>query len=157
MDNDSARGLRPRDPRILPDLVAGIGVRRAATADEINALLAQTLSAFGANEQRLALLVTRAVLVDHPALKAVAARLDLPLVGLPDDELRAGAPNPSAQVAALVGLASVAEAAALAYGPLLAPKHRSASATCALARRLYGEPMIRASAASTVAASTAGG
>lgn len=157
MDNDSARGLRPCDPRVLPDLVAGIGVRQTATADELHALLAQTLSEVGADERRLAMLVTRSVLVDHPALQAVAARLDLPLVGLPDDELRTASPNPSARVEALTGLPSVAEAAALAYGPLLAPKHRSASATCALAQRLYAEPMIRASAASTVAASTAGG
>lgn len=157
MDNDSARGLRPRDPRVLPDLVAGIGVRRTATVDEIHALLAQTLSEVGADERRLAMLVTRSVLVDHAALQAVAARLDLPLVGLPDAELRTAGPTPSARVASLSGLPSVAEAAALAYGTLLAPKRRSANATCALAQRLYVEPMIRASAASTVAASMAGG
>lgn len=156
MDDDSTLGLRPGEAMAKADLVAGLGARRHATVAEILALIDTSLAAIGADAARLGLLVTREAIADHAALSAVATRLGIPLLGLPDAELGAPAPNPSARVARHLGLPSVAEAAALAFGPLLLEKRRSANATCALSQRLYALPRIRASAPSTVSASAAG-
>ncbi len=136
--------------------MAGLGARRDAATAEILALIEASLAAIGADAARLALLVTREALVTHPALVAAASWLGVPLLGLPESDLGTPVPNPSARVAHHLGLPSVAEAAALSYGPLLVEKRRSANATCALSRRLHASPRISASAPSTVSASAAG-
>jgi cobalamin biosynthesis protein CbiG len=79
--------------------------------------------------------------LEHPAVRA----LPWPARGYPADTLAAVAvPNPSAVVAAAVGTASVAEAAALlAAGDgarIVVPKRRSDHATVAVARIAAIEP-----------------
>lgn len=132
------------------DVVAAIGLRANATAFEILALVDTTLAEAGLDRADLAAFATIADKSAHPALVEAAGRLGLPLcVAQPE----AGAPNPSALVMHHLGYASVAEAVALHFGPLLVEKRRSATVTCALSRRL--QPSA-ATAASTLATSRAG-
>jgi cobalt-precorrin 5A hydrolase/precorrin-3B C17-methyltransferase len=75
--------------------------------------------------------------VTHPAARALAARLEAPLVAFRPEELDAvSVPNPSEAVRAAVGAASVAEAAAVlasAGGRLLLPKRACGAVTVAVA------------------------
>lgn len=149
-------GNLPAPPPPNPaGLVAGLGARAGAEAAEILALLDACLAEIGGDRASLRACVTAGDRVAHPALRAVAARLGVPLLAVDTGPTEARAPNPSALVARHRGTVSVAEAAALACGPLLLEKRRSANATCALARALYG-PASAASAAATLATSRAG-
>lgn len=140
---------------IAPGIVAGLGLRRAATADELLALLDSALAEAALDRGQLAALATLEGKHAHPALRAVASRLDIPLLALPETMLHRPVPNPSRRVALHLRLPSVAEAACLALGPLLLEKRRSANATCALS--LYGVPMSSAaSAAAMLSTSNAG-
>jgi cobalt-precorrin 5A hydrolase len=122
-------------------LVAGLGCRRGAPAEAIAAALTAALHAAGRDATALAALATSTAKSTEPGLRAVAARLGLPLTPLPDAALTAAAPaclTTSDRVQALTGLPSLAEAAALAAaGPgarLLGPRQAAEGlATCALA------------------------
>lgn len=158
--NDVFAGHAPagRKPAIS-GIVAGLGLRRAASADEIVSLIDATLAECGYDRADLAALATLDGKLVHPALRAVAKELDLPLLGLPESDLRHPVPNPSERVARHIALPSVAEASALAFGPLLAEKRRSANATCALSRWTgpYAASISSAfSAASILSTSSAG-
>ena len=121
-------------------IVAGFGFRNAAQVDSLADALART---GGDRPVALAILPDKA---EHPAIRALAARLDLPI--------RAVTPPPdtatltqSTAAKAAHGLGSVAEATALtAAGPgahLLAPRVVSDDrlATCAIAfAQAIGEP-----------------
>jgi cobalamin biosynthesis protein CbiG len=92
-------------------------------------------------------------------LLQAARLLDLPLAALSLTHLDRPVPNPSQRVRESVGVASVAEAAALAFGPLVLAKQRSRSVTCALSRYALAETSPRSSAStacSTLATSSAG-
>lgn len=156
MDTTSS-GTWPETPAFgNRTLVAGIGLRRQATADELLALLDDTLAEAGLSRHHLAALATLDRKADHPALAAAAALLGIAIIGVPEHDLPA-APSPSQRVLDLAGLPSVAEAAALFHGALLVPKRRSANATCALAmRRGRYVTSSAAMASSTLSTSRAG-
>ncbi len=125
-------------------LVVGVGASRGAPVDEVLALIEGTLSDAGLSPGSLAELATVDTKADEPGIVQAAARLGVPLVTYPADELAAvEAPHPSDTSLAALGTPSVAEAAALAGGgELLVPKRKSepaegqpARATCAVVRR----------------------
>lgn len=140
-------------------LVAGIGLRAAATADDLLSLIDTCLAALHARRADLVALATIDARRHHPALLAVARLLDIPVVALPAERLDGECPNPSQRVARLVAVPSVAEAAALSFGPLLVEKQRSGTVTCAISRYIPAWSVGRSSAssvASTLATSSAG-
>lgn len=115
--------------------VAGFGFRRAATEASLAAALAAAGGAAG-----LTALATAADKADHPALAALAARLDLPAPrAVPLATLAGTTATPTPRAPARYGGKSLAEAAALAAaGPgarLLSPRATSPDrhATCAIA------------------------
>ncbi|MFD9541274.1 Rv2231c family pyridoxal phosphate-dependent protein CobC [Streptomyces sp. NPDC060022] len=120
-------------------LVVGVGARRGVTADEVIGLILETLRAAGlraADVVELATLDTRA---DEPGIAGAAAQLGVQVRSFPAAVLAAvRVPNPSGAPRDAVSTPSVAEAAALVGADeLLVPKRKSASATCAVARRLH--------------------
>ncbi|WP_330998259.1 cobalamin biosynthesis protein [Devosia faecipullorum] len=137
----------------------GLGARFCAGPEEILHLLDATLAEAGLDRHDLAALATLDGKQSHPALRSVADRLALPLLAVPPQDLPRDVPNPSPHVTHYLALPSVAEASALAFGPLLVEKRRSANATCALSRWTppYALPTSSAaSAASTLSTSSAG-
>lgn len=131
-------------PAPSPLYVAGLGCRRGCAADELQALLTDSLAERGLRAADLHALATLHGKLGEPGLVELAARLGLPLHGLTTDELqryetRLSAPSAAARRA--TGCAGVAEAAALALAErlagapaeLLIAKRRSAAATFALA------------------------
>jgi cobalt-precorrin 5A hydrolase len=123
-------------------IVAGLGCRRGCPGEEIAALLHRSFDEAGLSESARAavLLAAPDSKAGEPGIVEAARLLALPLhfVGEPaleavQDRVR----TRSARVEAAVGLASVAEAAALAAaGPascLLLPRRATPRATCALA------------------------
>jgi cobalt-precorrin 5A hydrolase len=123
-------------------IVAGIGCRRGATAQDVQAVIAAALARHGIDRTTLTALATSAAKGEEPGIVAAAAALGVPLLLVPQPELEtAGARTAtrSARVQALTGVPSLAEAAALAAaGPaarLVAPRVAVGAATCALATR----------------------
>lgn len=150
-------GLRPvTELPVFADIVVGLGARCVVAADEILAMILAELSAQDAGPERVAFCVTHPDKLDHPALCAVARTLGVPLLSADAAAFSRLVPNPSRTVERLTGRASVAEAAALAFGPLLSEKARSAGATCALARLPEPYWPSAASAAATLSTSSAG-
>jgi cobalamin biosynthesis protein CbiG len=109
----------------------GIGAASGVTAEEVLAAVDAVLPA-GAADVRLATLDARAA---EPGIAAAAAGRGWALVGHPAAELAAvPVPSPSSRVAAAVGTASVAEAAALlGGGSLVVPKTVHGRVTVAVA------------------------
>lgn len=134
-----------------PGLVAGIGLRAGATEADLLALLDISLAAAHARRSDLVALATLDKRADHPALAALAKTLGVPVLSLAADDLEQVVPNPSMRVAELAATPSVAEAAALVFGPLRIEKQRSANATCALSRY---EPNAAGRSSAVIAAST---
>jgi cobalt-precorrin 5A hydrolase len=121
---------------------AGIGLRAGCPADEIVDLVRRAEAAAGVRAEVMAAAAFKS---EEPGLRAAADALALPLVLVERAALEAVQPRcltRSAPAQAAVGLASVAEACALAAagpaGRLLAPRIASAAATCALA---VGDPI----------------
>lgn len=114
-------------------IVAGFGFRQAATLASLQDALAGVTPG---------LIATAAAKAGHPAFRALAEALAVPIAAVSEREL-ANSPTPtdSAASRAAHGTGSVAEAAALvAAGPgasLLGPRavSRDRMATCALAER----------------------
>lgn len=164
MMGDDTAGALPGIIESLPDgVVAGLGLRNDASLREILALVETCLLSRGHVCAHLVALTTSIRKTNHPALLAAAERLRVPLLGVDDTliaAVSARVPNPSTRVAFHIGLPSVAEASALAFGPLIAPKHRSANVTCALsafcAAQLRDLPVSTSSASSTLETSGAG-
>lgn len=125
-------------------MVAGLGCRRGARAEDVTAAIAAALRAAARQPGELARLATSAAKAEEAGLRAAAAALGLPLDPVPQDALLAATPgclSHSARVLAEAGVPSLAEASALASaGPgarLLGPRVSVAhAATCALAERL---------------------
>jgi cobalt-precorrin 5A hydrolase len=119
-------------------IVAGIGCRKGASANEIGAAITAALSRAGLRHDALGLIAAPALKSDEPGIAAAASDLGVPLV--PQADLEAAGSRTatrSARVVALMGVPSAAEAAALAAGGpaarLLAPRIAVGPATCALA------------------------
>ena len=129
----------------VPRLIAGVGFRGATASAEIVALVRRALAEAGLAEaglaeRDLAALATAADRAGRPAIWEAAAAFGLTPVAVEAAALTAAdarVATRSARIAALRGVGSVAEAAALAHaGPrarLLLPRIASAGATCALA------------------------
>jgi len=118
-------------------VVAGIGFRHATAAGEILDLVGHALAR---QPFLLGSVATAADRADEPVIRAVAATLGVPLIGVSAEALiamDARVVTRSARITATRGVGSVAEAAALAgAGPgatLILPRIASAGATCALA------------------------
>ena len=134
----SDRSPAPKEDELLlhpPSLVLGVGLERGASSDLLLGHVAWTLEAEGLARASLAAVATLDLKGDEPAVAA----LDLPMRLFDAAALdRIEVPNPSSTVAAAVGTASVAEAAALAAagdGAVLAVQKRVGTrVTCAVAR-----------------------
>ena len=122
-------------------IVAGVGFRRSAAADEIVMLVELALKRAALTHDALTKLGTIEALADMPAFTEAAHRLAVAAIAVGERELSAAAPRvrtQSARSLAAHGVGSVAEAAALAAaGPgatLVLERIASTSVTCALAR-----------------------
>jgi cobalt-precorrin 5A hydrolase len=123
-------------------IVAGVGFRRSATADEIMVLVKQAVARAELPYSALNQLATIDALAALPAFEEAARRLAVSAIVIDDTALNAAAPRVSTHSArslAAHGVGSVAEAAALAAGGsearLILERITSASITCALAQR----------------------
>lgn len=136
-------------------IVAGLGARAGAGSAEILQLIDECLAVAKLNRAAIVACATAHARREHSGLLAAAAALNVPLLALGEGQLAVPVPNPSPRVVELTGLASIAEASALYFGPLVVEKRRSGQATCALARA-SGYEFSTESAASTLATSGAG-
>ena len=121
-------------------IVAGIGCRRGAPAPEIEAAIRAALARASVSAQALGAIATIAAKQSETGIQVAAQNLGVSVVLVTDADLRTAGQRTmtrSERVLALMGVPSVAEAAALAAaGPtarLLGPRLVMGSATCALA------------------------
>jgi cobalt-precorrin 5A hydrolase len=121
-------------------IVAGIGCKRGADAAEIEAAIQAALASAGIATAELKAIATGTIKAAEPGIAAAAAKLGLGVMAIADAELKAAgarAVTQSDRVLALIGVPSLAEAAALAAaGPashLIATRLVVGDATCALA------------------------
>lgn len=121
-------------------IVAGIGCRCAASAGQIEHAVRVALAQAGLAGRRIGRLATAAHKAEAPAVAHAAQALGAALRLVAHEDLRAAEDRVVTRSAALraqIGLASVAEAAALvAGGPaarLLGPRIVAGPVTCALA------------------------
>jgi cobalt-precorrin 5A hydrolase len=119
-------------------IVAGIGCRKGASAVEISAVIADALARAGLDT--LDLVAAPESKGGEHGVSAAAAALGVPLVLVAKADLEAAGARTqtrSERVLALIGVPSVAEAAALAAGGpaarLILPRITVGVATCALA------------------------
>ncbi len=122
-------------------IVAGVGFRRSASADEIVALVEQAVARAGLMDGALYRLATVEALAALPAFTDASRRLSVEAIAVEDTAMIAAVPQVSTHSArsqAAHGVGSVAEAAALAAGGrgarLILKRISSASVTCALAQ-----------------------
>jgi cobalt-precorrin 5A hydrolase len=121
-------------------IVAGIGCRKGASAVEISAAIADALARAGLGTQALDLVAAPESKGGEQGVAAAAAALGVPLMLVAKADLEAAGARTqtrSERVLALIGVPSVAEAAALAAGGpaarLILPRITVGVATCALA------------------------
>jgi cobalt-precorrin 5A hydrolase len=121
-------------------MVAGVGCRRGTSAAEIETVIAAALARAGLARGALDVIATAAAKSDEPGIAAAAAALGVRLVLVPQDDLKTAngrVATHSPRVLNLMGVSSVAEAAALAAGGLdarlVVPRIAIGPATCALA------------------------
>jgi cobalt-precorrin 5A hydrolase/precorrin-3B C17-methyltransferase len=123
-------------------LVVGVGSARGVSAEEVGALIDETLAAAGLAAESVRCVATADLKADEAGILRAAADRGWEVVAHAAGDLAAvQVPNPSEVVRAEVGTPSVAEAAALrsaaSYGSaaeLVAEKRKSANATAAVAR-----------------------
>jgi cobalt-precorrin 5A hydrolase len=121
-------------------IVAGVGCRKGASADDIGAVIGAALARAGFATQALDLIAAPELKRGEQGVATAAAALGVPLVLIAEADLKAAgarAETRSERVLALMGIPSVAEAAALAGGGpsarLIVPRIAVGRATCALA------------------------
>jgi len=124
-----------------PTLVAGIGCRRGTSRETIASWFAHVFAAQGLAEASLSAVATVTLKADEPGLVDFAAARRIPLLVYAPEELdgQPGIETPSERVRAKIGIAAVAEPAALrAAGAtrLLVSKQTGPGVTLAVARRL---------------------
>lgn len=122
-------------------IVAGIGSRRGASAEEVIAAIDGALERADLERTDLGAVATPAVKGGEVGISQAAAELGLPLVLVPQGQLEAMAERTqthSERVVALLRVPSAAETAALAAAglgaQLLGPRLALGPVTCALAR-----------------------
>lgn len=123
-----------------PTLVAGIGCRRGTSAETLNVWADSVFDQNGLASASLAAVATVTLKLDEPGLLAFARGRNVPLVAFPAGELEVqpGVKNPSERVRTKVGIAAVAEPAALrAAGAtrLLVEKQKGPGVTLAVAQK----------------------
>ncbi len=146
---DAASVIGASDGRTLMiyrpgSLIVGVGCRRGVSADEVDALLRDTLTAHNLSAASVRCVATAELKRDEPALQLLAERLGVPMRCYDAAALNA-APIPSGPSASLrlLGIAGVCEPAALLAaadeggGVLVVPKVKSAAATLAIARLAF--------------------
>jgi len=121
-------------------IIGGVGCRKGASAAAITAAIETACARTGLAAGRVGALATAAVKANEPGIVQAAAALGVPLILVSEPDLRAAgtrATTRSLRVMALMGVPSVAEAAALAAGgpaaSLLAARVVVGAVTCALA------------------------
>jgi cobalt-precorrin 5A hydrolase len=121
-------------------IVAGVGCRKGASADDIGAVIGDALARAGVPATALDLIAAPELKRGERGIVVAAAALGVPLVLVPSAELKAAGARVetrSQRVLEMTGVPSVAEAAALAAaGPrarLIVPRIAARTATCALA------------------------
>ena len=121
-------------------IVAGIGCRKGTSADDIGAVIGAALACAGFAAKALDRIAAPELKRGEQGVAAAAAALGVPLVLIAKADLKAAgarAETRSERVLALMGIPSVAEAAALAGGGptarLILPRIAIGTATCALA------------------------
>jgi cobalt-precorrin 5A hydrolase len=120
-------------------IIAGVGCRRGASASDIAAAITAALAERKLVAGALGLIATAQAKADEPGIEEAAAGLGVQLAFVAPDQLAAASalvPTKSERVQELIGVPSVAEAAALAAGGpdtrLLAPRIVVGPVTCAL-------------------------
>ncbi len=121
-------------------IAAGIGCKRGAPASDIEAAIRAALVRANIGADALDVIATIEAKSGEVGIRTAAERLGLSLIIVPELELAAAGDRietRSERVMALVGVGSVAEAAALAAagpaGSLIVPRLVLGAATCALA------------------------
>jgi cobalt-precorrin 5A hydrolase len=121
-------------------IVAGVGCRKGATAPDVEAAIRAALARAGITSDALDAIATIASKRDEAGIGTAAENFGVTVVLVSDAELKAAGNRTetrSERVQTLMGLPSVAEAAALAAaGPsarLISPRLVFGSAACALA------------------------
>ena len=121
-------------------IVAGVGCRKGASAEDIGAAIGTALARAGFATQVPDLIAAPELKRGEHGVAAAAAALGVPLVFIAKADLKAAgvrAETRSERVLALMGIPCVAEAAALAGGGptarLIVPRIAVGTATCALA------------------------
>jgi cobalt-precorrin 5A hydrolase len=130
-------------------IVAGVGCRRGTSATAIEGAIRAALAQAGMAADAIDAIATIAAKHDEAGVAAAAANLGVNVLLIPETELEAVSArtaSKSERVRAAVGVASVAEAAALAAaGPaarLLGPRLVRGAATCALAASEPGSETV---------------
>jgi cobalamin biosynthesis protein CbiG len=144
-------------------IVAGIGCRRGTSAAEIVGLVEAALDTAGLQASDLLAIATLDRKAAEPGLLTAAGQFGIPVRIFAAAQL-AVVPTPTAPaVEALVGVHSIAEAAAQLAGRIILAKQKSTHATCALAAvgpefdlASFGQPSTAATAASRSLTSNAG-
>jgi cobalt-precorrin 5A hydrolase/precorrin-3B C17-methyltransferase len=123
-----------------PVLALGVGCERGVDPQELSDLIDETLVRHDLARESIACVVSLDIKADEPAIHTLANALNVPARFFTVETLACEEPRlatPSDTVRSAVGVAGVAEAAALAAAgtdaTLVVPKQRSARATCALA------------------------
>jgi cobalt-precorrin 5A hydrolase len=121
-------------------IIAGIGCRKGTPAAEIETAVSAALAQAGLDRAAISMVATSAAKECEPGIAGAAAALGVPLTLVATAELATAGERVatrSQRVLALVGVSSVAEAAALAAGGaaarLIVPRVVVGAATCALA------------------------
>lgn len=121
-------------------IVAGVGCRAGASAREVEAAIAAALESAGFPADAPALIATAIAKANEHGIAAAASARGVTFVVVPQADLEAAGARVvtrSERVVALMGVPSVAEAAALAAAGsaarLIAPRIAVGRVTCALA------------------------
>ncbi len=138
------RAMTPDDHELVfhpPVLTLGVGCERDTPAEELIALVHETLAAEALSPLAVACVASIDLKADEAAVHALAATLGVPARFFTAQELEREADrlvHPSEVVFAETGCHGVAEGAALAAGDpkaaLIVPKVKGARTTCAVAR-----------------------
>ncbi|MFT0860333.1 cobalamin biosynthesis protein [Ancylobacter sp. G4_0304] len=122
-------------------IVAGVGSRRGVTAQEVCAAVRGAMERHGVKLHEISLMATPAQKGSEAGIMRAALDLGLLLVMVPQSQMEAAGTrvlSHSERVVALMGVPSVAEAAALAAAgrrsTLIGPRFVLGPVTCALAR-----------------------
>lgn len=126
-------------------IVAGIGCRKGASAEDVEAAIGMALERAGRPLAQLHFVATSARKAGEEGIAAAAAARNVPLILVHQADLELAAARGatwSARVLALAGVPSVAEAAALAAcgskAKLILPRVVVGTVTCALAEKEDG-------------------